>query len=210
MKAVSETGKAIFESPRNPPKDNAGAAIAEEKEQKKCLFVTGAKRVKSGRPARKYLIPDNQKLYKLFNTRPSGSDTLAPTDLCSPNAYRQALQRELIARRPGLYSRAWLSKRLGISVWTCRRYDVGIGLNVTATYFSKRISWHNVEMLPATVTLKEGIFLETPDGKRYPPVRGLAKRLLQKHPYLIQKRQHWNYYTLDSEYNENNYDNWVE
>ena len=206
LKAVSETGKTIFESPQTPRNTNAGAAIAEEKEQKKCLFVTGAKRVKSGRPARQYLIPDNQKLYKIFDARPSGSDTIAAADLRSPDAYRQALQRELIARRPGLYSRAWLSKRLGISVWTCRRYDRHIGLQTTATYFSKRISWHDVEALPATVSQKEGIFLETPDGKRYPPVRGLAKRLLQKHPYLIQKRQHWNYYTLESEDNENNYD----
>ena len=206
LKSLNAAGHAIFETPRNPPKDDACAAIAEEKEQKKCLFVSGAKRVKTGRPARQYLIPDNQKLYRLLNTRPSGSDTLVPADLKSPNAYRQALQRALIERRPGLYSRWWLSARLGISVWTCRRYDRHLDLNVNSTYFSTRISWSNVEQLPSKVTQKEGIFLETPEGKRYPPVRGLAKRLLQHHAHLIQKRQHWNYYSIGNEYYESNGD----
>jgi hypothetical protein len=78
-------------------------------------------------------------------------------------------------------------------------------LNVASTYFSTRISWANVEQLPSTVTQKEGVFLETPEGKRYPPIRGLAKRLLQRYSYLIQKRQHWNYYSIDDDYYEKDY-----
>lgn len=199
LKSAAPEGDSIFESPPNPPEEPANAAKPLKEQQKTCIFVTGAKRVKNGRPARTYIVPDNQKLYQLYGVRPSGSDPLQPVDLKSPDSYRQALHHKLVERRPGLYSRRWLSARLGISVWTSRRYDRQMGISATYTYLSKRIYWSGIDELPHSQTRPDGTFLETPDGRRYPPLQGLARRLLQAHPFLIYKRQHWNYYDLQQE-----------
>ena len=153
----------------------------------------------AGRRPRQYAMPDNGALYRLLNARPSGSDPLQAEDLRSPSDYRQALQRGLFARRPGRYSRQWLARRLGISVWTSRRYDREIGVLVDATYQQQGVFWGNIEHcgLKSEVSRPEGVYLETPEGKRYPPLLALARRLLARHEGLMLKRQHWNYYRLE-------------
>lgn len=207
LKALAPSEQPVFERadpPRNPPEKNAHAAAGENKRLKKCSFVRGANRVKkvfaacAGRTPQQFVMPDNARLYRLYGVSPSGSDSLSPEDLRSPEAYRCALQRLLIQRRPGCYSRRWLAQRLGVSVWTCRRYDRQIGLNVRSRFTEQQVTWANLDSLPLddTPSAPYGAFLETPDLRRYPPVRGLAAHLLARGECVLWRRQLWNYYEI--------------
>jgi hypothetical protein len=120
-------------------------------------------------------------------------DPIRAEDLKSPKAYRQALQRALFQRRPGVYSREWLCQRLGISVWTCRRYDRQIGLQVASKYHQTLLTWDTARSLPATRKAANGLFIEH-KGQRFPPIQGLAFSLLRRFRKLLLTRQHWNFY----------------
>ena len=190
----------VTESPRNPPNDqDANAANGENKRGNNCSFVTSANRVKTfGRPAQHYRLPTKGQLYRWLNVRPSGSDKLDAVDLQSPAHYRRALHKTLIERRPRHYSRRWLAARLGVSVWTSRRYDALTGVTVRASYNEDRICWTNLNRLPleSYPSPPDGVFIEAADGRRYPPLRSIAIRLLRQKKAIMLKRRRWNYYTL--------------
>ncbi len=203
LKAFTADAQPVFEpvqSPPNPPEEPAYAAAGAAKTGTNCFFVTGANRVKTvgGRPPQHYRMPTNEHLYRLLQVRPSGSDPLAAEDLCSPESYRSALHRAFIVRRPGRHSRRWLAERLGVSVWTSRRYDRRAGLLVEPMYAEQQVFWFNLDHLPLldAPNKPDGTFLQTPDGQRYPPVRGLAAHLLARRQHVIWKSQGWNYYRL--------------
>jgi hypothetical protein len=198
LKALLPTGQTVFASaapPAPPPEKTAGAAEGSNK-RKQCSFVRGADRVKTpegGRPARWYQVPTLAGLCRALGVPLSGGDALTAADLRSPTAYRCALHRLLIQRRPGAYGRGWLAARLGVSVWTSRRYDRAAGLDVQPQYDIQRVTWSNLAWLPLEDSRAEadGRFLETDEGRCYPPVRGLAARLLgqQRAVWLRQQRQ---------------------
>lgn len=206
LKTLLPDGLPIFrqtqESPSIPP-DTANAAANAEDEITKCDFVTGAKRVKTpGRPARMYILPSNDDLISRLGvgipTPSAQADAIAPDDLNSPSAYRRALHRVLIARRPGQYSRHWLARRLGVSRWTCQRYEAAIGISVHAVYSAQPVTWGMLEHLPAHVRdAQPGTFLEA-DGRRYPPLQAIAARLLMKRQPVLFRRRLPNEYRLDS------------
>ncbi|MGQ9887292.1 MAG: bifunctional DNA primase/polymerase [Aggregatilineales bacterium] len=174
------------------------------KRQKKCFFVRDAKRVKiscsqkRGRPATHFVMPDNGALYRALGVRPSGAEPLPAESLTSPRRYRAALHRALIARRPGRYSRRWLSARLGVSVWTSRRYDRIAGVVATPTYAEQPIYWGNLALVPpeADPNGPNGTFLVDITGKRYPPLQAIAMRLLARGQRVSLMRQDWNFYTV--------------
>ncbi len=209
LKAIAKGIHALFmplkskKSPLNPPQaQNALAASMTKSKTTKCDFVRGTKRVKSkgrpktGCPPCSYIVPSVGYLCRILNVQPGGSDAIQAEDLHNPKTYRQALQRGLMQRRPGLYSRRWLAARLGISKRTCRRYDRQIGLRVRPTYREKYITWENLSAVPRSKDDFEpvGMFLETPDRVRYPPFQVIAGRLLKKYPWLLFKCQDWNFY----------------
>ena len=186
-------------NPPDTPLNTAYAAIPAKTEKTKCNLVTGANRVKTfGRPASNYVLPE---LKVLADQLGVGIPTLhhgqkiQPTDLSSPTAYRQSLHRELIARRPGQYTRRWLADRLGISRWTCRRYETVMNIHVHPMYSTQIVSWVNLErLLPATANdIQLGTFLEVA-GKRYPPLQCIALRLLENGKRVFFKRREANYY----------------
>ena len=174
------------------------------KRPKKCIFVRSAKRVKishsqeRGRPPVQFIMPDNGALYRALGVRPSGADPLPAASLASPRQYRAALHQALIARRPGRYSRRWLSERLGVSVWTSRRYDRIGGVIATPTYDEQPISWRNLTLVPpeADPNGPDGTFLVDAAGKRYPPLQAIAVRLLARGQRVSLLRQGWNAYSL--------------
>lgn len=139
-------------------------------------------------------MPDTAHLYRILSVSPTPGDALQLADLASPKAYRQALQRALINRRPALYSRGWLCTRLGISVWTCRRYDRQIGFQVRPAFFESWLDEKKALELPEESDEKNGVFLERSDGKRFPALRGIALDLIRRRWGVRLKRQHWNYY----------------
>ena len=189
--------------PQTPPEpQNANAATDTSRATTKCYFVRGTNRVKShdqtrsGCPPRWFIMPSMSYLCRILRVSPTWSDPIEAADLYSPKTYRQALQRSLMQRRPALYSRAWLAERLGISRRTCRRYDRQIGLRVRPTYREKCITWGNLQVLPLSKDdfEPEGVFIEAPDGTRYPPFRPIAARLLRQYSWLLLKYQDWNFY----------------
>ncbi len=187
------------QSPRIPP-EYANAASHTDNLNNSCEMSRGAKRVniqQRGRPARVYRIPTAVEIAHLLGVQPSGSDEIKPQELANPRAYRQALHERLLERRPGAYPRAWLSKRLGISRWTTRRYETALDIQVRPTYAEQVLSWAMAGTLPEDQRDSAfGVFIQTVDGKRYPALRGIALRLLKQGNLVLLKHQQVNRYEV--------------
>lgn len=200
LKSLLPDGRPLFEKIVNPLQTSpipANAATHSENMLNKCDLVTGANRVKTlGRPAAYYRLPDPETLLQRLGLSSSQADTLSVDDLASPKAYRRALHRELVKRRPDSYSRAWLSDRLGISKWTSRRYETRLNVIVQPMYSDQPVTWLNLETLvpPSLDAAPRGTFLETEDGKRYPPLRAIAIHLLDAGRKLIHRTRTANFY----------------
>jgi hypothetical protein len=192
-------GKCVFESPLYPPEE-ANAAKGLGDLNNSCEMSRGAKRVKivkRGRPARLYRLPSPDEIAGLIGLKSTASDRVIASDLCSPKAYRQALHKQLLDRRPGHYPRAWLGKRIGVSRWTTRRYEKAANLYVRPTYTIQTLTWLSAANLPqSSADTSYGTFLETSDRKRYPAVRGLAFKLLKQGREPVLKQQQSNYYAV--------------
>jgi len=165
---------------------------------KKCFFGNEPTRVKTsigGRPPVYYLLPTPDELCKLFGVKAQYSDPLNSGDFASPKAYRQALYREFVRRRPGQYGREWLANRLGVSAKTCRRYDRALGVTAQPMYCGWTVSWANVRFLADNPELVPAhAFLETADGKRYPAQRQIACKLLKARHKVVCKYRRPNFY----------------
>jgi hypothetical protein len=132
-------------------------------------------------------------LCQRFGVRMRGTDALQPQDLCSPAAYRRALHRELIRRRPGTYAVSWLAARLGASNRTIQRYQAGSELRKRPSYLRRMIGWGSLNLVPDEPGIF-GVFLEDDQGKRYPAQRSIAARLLKLGRSVACVRQRHNIY----------------
>lgn len=95
------------------------------------LLKTNKTKPTIGRPETIFQIPTIQVLAQNYaGGFISVTDVLDVNDLQSLKSFREALHRELIKRRPGIYSRKFLSQRLGISKRTTRNYDKRLGIKV--------------------------------------------------------------------------------
>ncbi len=180
LKALLPDGEAVF-SPATPASDtDCEQSYLNAFE----IGVTKPPKNKRGRPATLYTLPDPATLCARLNVEITPGDTLDPEDLGSARAYRQAVHRELIRRRPGQYFRGWLAARLGVSIRTMARYrSVTI---VLPTYTQQPVYWSNMkQVIPPTVDFTPpGAFLSDENGKRYPARRPIAQRLLAKRKRL--------------------------
>lgn len=202
--------QAIFErvdspaSPLHSPTPHADAAGRCAEQINQCLFDSPANPVKSaGRPVNRYVMPSVERLCALLDVEDRGGDELKPDDLRSPRAYRAALHNALIRRAPGQYSRAWQSRRLGISEDTCRRYEQSAGVRVTPMYTVWPLTWGTLD----TVLPEEpapGQFIEDQRGRRYPPIPALARMLLARGDRIVYKHQEANDYRFPEIAAENN------
>jgi hypothetical protein len=99
---------------------------------------------RAGRPTKVYHMPAVEGLVKQYaNNAMSAADPLEIKDMQSLTHYRQALHREFIRRAPGIYSRAFLGQRLGVSERTTRNYDRRVGIRAI-----RRLSKENLLWLP--------------------------------------------------------------
>jgi hypothetical protein len=180
---------AFFTPPTRDPSESANlvdtAINTEDTEYKKCFFVNQPKPTKiqtKGRPKRYYMMPNQETLCASLDVQAAPASRANPDDLRSVRSYRQSVLRELIRRRPGRYSRNWLAELMGISVTTTRRYTKDLEFEVSPTYHECLLLWQNVDSLipPDIQDTRPGTFLEDSQGKRYPPVRQIAQRLLRK------------------------------
>ncbi len=189
------------------PLEAANAANNTDKDPPLCSMGSLTKRVKNrGRKPVYYRMPDVDELARQFGAGKKGAaDPIQPADLKNASTYRRALHRELIKRRPGQYGRRWLAARLGISDWTCRRYDRELGLDVQPRFCERKITWSNLEsLLPEQLDdLPQGVFLEDETSKHYPPLRHIARHLLNAGKRVVHKLQEPNFYACQHILNRN-------
>ncbi len=203
-RAVMDALKTLREKgwiPPGTPHSIADAALAPEGLEHSCKMSSGADRVKTsgGRPPARHAIPGAEALARILGVRHAPGDALPDAALSAPAAYRQAVHAGLIARRPAAYARDWLSARVGVSRWTTRRYDRRAGIAAQPMYAAQPVEWATLEaLLPAEGRDRPGLFLEAADGRRYPPIAGLARRLLAQGMRLTLKRQLPNAYQVRS------------
>lgn len=82
-----------------------------------------------GRPESLYFLPFPETVMSSYGLELwLRCDQVAAPDFASLTDYRIALHRELIRRRPGIYSRKFLASRLGIGKRTTRNYDRRAGI----------------------------------------------------------------------------------
>jgi hypothetical protein len=203
-RAVMDALKTLREKgwiPPGTPHTSADAAVAPGGLDHSCEMSRGADRVKTlgGRPAARYAIPGAEALARVLGVRHAPGDALPDAALSAPAAYRQAVHAGLIARRPAAYARDWLSARVGVSRWTTRRYDRRAGIAAQPMYAAQPVEWATLEaLLPSESRQQPGLFLEAAGGRRYPPVSGLARRLLARGERLTLKRRLPNAYQVRS------------
>ncbi len=191
----------VVDPPHIPPQ-HANAAKRSDDLKNSCEMSRGAKRVKNGRgrPARIYRVPSGTAIAEKIGVHAKLDGAPGQEAFSSPRAYRQALHTELFARRPGHYGRAWLSERLGVSRWTARRYEKEAGIEVQPAYVAQGLSWSSATTLPEKASdAPAGMFIEVEGGKRYPPIRGLALRLIKTGRGPVLKHQRGNYYCVRKE-----------
>jgi hypothetical protein len=148
-----------------------------------------------GRPQNVVVMPSIERLCELLNVENRGGDTVDAEDLQSPASYRAALHNALIRRSPGQYPRSWLCRRLGISEDTCRRYEKQAGVHVTPMFMELALGWHNMDKILCDEPVP-GCFIEDESGKRYPPMRVIARMLLVAKRRVVFKRQLANDYRI--------------
>jgi len=204
LKALSATypdGTPIFTaasesdpSPRPPSHTDVATANAEDSNNQCLLFgVTKSNKNLRGRPPKSYKVPDIELICAQLGLEQTAGDPLNLDDVSSVRKYREAMQRELIKRRPGQYTRKWLAQRLGISIRTLQRYRNDVCLKQRPIYDKKAISWDNLNHVPEENEIA-GVFLQDETGKRYPAIRTLTKVLLNRKKQIYLMRQRANYY----------------
>jgi len=172
-----------------------------------CVFVPTTKRDKSPahRPPQEYIIPTIGRLLDLFNMKSKGADPITLNDIQSVKTYRSALNRELIRRRAGKYSQAWLAERLSVCVRTLQRYIKLDGIHCQQILYATDITPDNIYQIPPkSLARRAGItiqycFLQDVTGKRYPPIQAIARKLLRQGIPAQWMRRGWNLYWIGDE-----------
>lgn len=158
-----------------------------------------------GRPAIQLVFPSMADLCQRLGIRPAGGgDPIQRADLASPVAYRSSLQHSFIKRRPGRYSLALLSKRLGVSKCSIQRYHTRTGVQSVPTYETvaelslERLDDYPNE-LPAQFSRRKPSKFSLVDdrGRRYPARRQTAKWLLHCKRKVILMQRAPNFYWVD-------------
>jgi hypothetical protein len=201
LKALTPSGEAIFkrQNPSPTPLTPANAAIDTKTETNKCFIGRAKKPVISPnhRPAILYIMPSNDELCLYLGVKPSHSDPITLDDLATAKQTRQAVHRELIRRRPGIYPRRWLARRLGVSCATLDAYNGEIeGLHSRPCFWEQPIYWSNLNAVPDGIEVNGAVLVDQ-SGKRYPARRNIAARLLGQGKRVVYKRQDANYYWYD-------------
>lgn len=157
-----------------------------------------------GRPEIEYTMPE---VLPLVNHYADGvwspCDELDRADFESLKAYRLALHREFIYRRPGVYSRAFLAERLGVGKATTRNYDRAAGVEVNERFNERRIDHYQNwgDLVRAARKGREWLRLKFADGTvRDMPLKvGIVWRYIQEAAvYLV--TQITNEYSLHDEH----------
>jgi len=148
-----------------------------------CDMSINAKPSKSqmGRPPKVFRIPTDHELAEMYDCGVGVvADYLPDAELVSAKRTRMAAHRAFIARKPGMHRSTLLAERLGVSKRTKNRYDNAIpDLHKRPVYAEIPLHKGNLWHIPRE-DAPAWLFLEDETGKRYPPIRGLAGKLLKQ------------------------------
>jgi hypothetical protein len=183
---------AVF-PPCTPP---AGADTYVEDHRQKNAFLSGGQK----HTKRLYRLPSAVEVCMGLKVPVTPGDPVGREAISSARAYRQALHKALIERRPGRYSQSLLAHRLNVSARTIRRYNAQLGIHSQPTYDETPLQWSNLDSLPlAGDVCRYGIevyghFLLDDEGKRWPVRREIAAQLLAQKRRVSYVRQGVNSY----------------
>jgi hypothetical protein len=199
LNAKTPDGQFIFQrtnpSPRPPTHEASASPLAQGQTTNAIVWGKKSGISPQGRPKRCFIMPTNEELCALLSVQTTGSDPIAQDDVRSAKLTRQAVHRELIKRKAGHYSTAWLAERLGVCEVTLRHYNQQIeGLHCVPTFTQTTLNWWNLNALPPAEWLEPGMFLESADGRRFPALKAIAMKLLAQGRGVKLLTQTMNYY----------------
>jgi hypothetical protein len=202
LNAVLENGQPLFRQRKSPLSTPLSpTAVAEStvpRQNSKCLELTLSKSGIVIDPRSQpvlFTMPGNRELAQKLAVRHSTiSDKLTLEDLQGAKATRTALHAGLIQRRPDQYSMAFFAQRLGLSERSIYRYNQEDGdIHSAPVYRDQVVYWHNLEtLIPPDPSYfpHDGVFLQDGQGRKYPPKRALARKLLAaKQPVTLRIRE---------------------
>ncbi len=169
---------------------------------------------RAGRPEKVYHMPEIDTLAKVYAKGViSASDPVDNSDMYTLRLYRQGLHREFIRRAPGIYSRAFLGRRLGVGERTTRNYDLRVGIRAIRRLSKENLLWMT-DWQQRIETSKAGLnWLRVcySDGRFFdaPLVVGIARGNLWKAGvqgvYLITQRCNRYVYAPDADWADHQY-----
>ena len=145
----------------------------------------------SGRKTQfRFKMPSIEELCSMYNVIPQSWDSLEPEDLMSSKAYKEAIHREYIRRCSPEQSVTYMANRLGCHPRTIYRYDANLNVKTIPIFGFIPLTWVNVDdpnlygdLRPDGIT--QGKWLQRPDGKRFPLVKGIALSQLSQGKILV-------------------------
>jgi len=186
-----------------PPTSTEVAEYSEQAQNKKCFLFGPSKpdKIRRGRPPVLYVVPSFSELCEHLGVPYTRTDPLKPEDVRSVRHYRAAVDREFLRRRPGEYTRAWLAGRLAISARTSQRYHAASSvIRRLPSYSHSPLVAEQVDViLPPDDERLPDAFLMDEKGKKYPPLRMVAKRLLRRRSMILYVRQGQNHYSVEEQ-----------
>ncbi len=183
--------------PENPPADADPNGF--EHKTKKCSLSPGKKETSTitEASARRYTLPTSEQMLAQLGLENPYGDALSLADMGSSKAYRQALHRQLIKRRPGPYGQTLLGNRLGVTDRSIRNYNKAIHIHSSTTWHEIPLSWRNLKRSPSATDLEiptGGQCLLDDSGKKWPLKREIAAKLLKQGRKVSHLRRGPNYY----------------
>ena len=165
----------------------------------KCIFVRDKKPVltpNSGRPEYEYTFPSAERIAEIVGANDSTYCTLLTADdLSTAKNTRKKLQFSLVDRRPARYDLIWLADRLGLTIATIKTYHRELNIFSIPQFDETPLNQFNFESVFEDLPDRMGVFIMDVFGKKYPPLIGIAQRLLTKRIPCSLFIQAANYYT---------------
>jgi hypothetical protein len=138
----------------------------------------------------RFEMPSIEALCSMYKVIPQSWDSLEPEDLMSSKAYKEAIHREYIRRCSPEQSVTYMANRLGCHPRTIYRYDTNLNVKTIPIFGFIPLTWANVDdpnlygdLRPDGIT--QGKWLQRPDGKRFPLVKGIAVHQLSQGKTLV-------------------------
>ncbi len=201
LRARLPDGQPVFPPSGLPLAPDGAAADRPPADHQLNAYLIGRQnrnKVPAHRPQTYVTMPSDAELCQRLGVPLTRPDPMTAADRASARGTRLASLRELVARRPEQYPNQWQARRLGVSKRTLQRYKHLIpDLQVTPVYVETRLYWGNLTVLPDDDTFK-GAFLQDETGKKYPPIAGIAAKLLKQGRAVHYRRQAASHYCLNT------------